>query len=305
MPQGRLCDYGFVPTSDNHMSTDATNTPRRTLGYTHERSVLPTELIVTILELSLTSNTWHSRASQLNPVLLINRAIHAALVKSAYFVVVLNTINAVELFYDTIEASSRLAGLVVNLWIAAPGLNQFDTSFYPPQIIETKICNILSKARSLKRVAVPYEYFPSTGLPRIKHLTTTNNLFPPAIRTLPSLEALHIHGLPNRNCVNTIISRFTELRSLVLDVFSPSEPDPNVSVLCARMVLLFRQRLKSMRRLEIIANTNVVGMLKTGLKKTLEEDSRICLWERGLELGGWNRSAGQPLFDVWLIHYGQ
>jgi hypothetical protein len=289
----------------HHMNTDhnTTNTlPSEAASDSHCRHILPVELVIRILELSLNSDTWHSRATQLNFVLLVNRAINAALVKPAYFTVILKSINAVELFFNTLEASSHLAGFVINLWIATPRLNQFDTSNYAPRMVEAKICTILSKTRSLKRVTVPYEYFPSTGFPRIKHLTTTNNLFPPAIPTLTSLEALHVHGLPNRNCVNTIISRFVDLRSLVIDVFS-AESDPNISVLCARMVLLFRQRLKNMVKLEMIANASVINMLRMGLKKTLEEDSRINLQERGGDLE--DRLATPPFYDIWLMYYGQ
>jgi hypothetical protein len=200
------------------------------------------------------------------------------------------------------ENSSYLAGLVVNLWIATPRLNQFDTTNHPDRTIETKVSTILSKTRGLKRVAVPHEYIPRIGFPRVKHLSTSNDLFPPAMPVLSSLKILHIHGLPGRNCVNTIISRFLELQSLIIDVFS-SESDSDVSVLCARMVLLFRQRLKKMASLRINANASVVEVLKTGLKKTLEEDTRLCLHERPGELRG--MLTNPPLHDTWLVEYGQ
>ncbi|KAJ1306839.1 hypothetical protein OPQ81_007824 [Rhizoctonia solani] len=206
-----------------------------------------------------------------------------------------------ELLY---HSSPYLAGLVVNLWIATPRrLNGFDTSNYPARAIENKIVTILSKARGLKRVAVSHEYIPRKGFPQIKHLSTSNDLFPPAMPVITSLESLHIHGLPGRNCVNTVISRFPELRGLRIDVFSSSVSNPEVSVLCARMVLLFRQRLKSLTGLKISANSSVIEMLKTGLKKTLEEDPRLCLQERTEETEG--ALVNRPLQDTWLVEYAQ
>ncbi|KDN42766.1 hypothetical protein RSAG8_06520, partial [Rhizoctonia solani AG-8 WAC10335] len=263
-------------------------------------TVLPIELVISILELSLISCSWSSRASQLGLVLLVNRTIHTSVAKSAYSTVILNTVNSVELFFRTVESSSYLAGLVLNLWIATPRLNPLDTT----REVEAKINTILSKARALERVAVPHEYIPRIGFPGVKHLSTSNDLFPPAIPFLESLESLHIHGLPRRNCVNTIITRFLEVRSLKIDIFSSSETDvPEVSVLCARMVLLFRQRLKSMTTLKLSANARVIEMLEAGLKKTLEEDPRLCLQERpGVKEG---IPVGQLLQDTWLVEYSQ
>ncbi|CAE6440790.1 unnamed protein product [Rhizoctonia solani] len=262
-------------------------------------TVLPIELLISILELSLVSRTWSSHATQLGLVLLVNRKFYTSVVKSAYSTVILNSVNSVELFFRTVESSAYLAGLVVNMWIATPGLNPLDTT----REIEAKINTILFKARALERVAVPHEYIPRIGFPRVKHLSTSNDLFPPAIPVLNSLESLHIRGLPRRNCVNTIITRFLEVRSLKIDVLSSPETDPEVSLLCARMVLLFRQRLKNMTSLKLSANASVIEMLKTGLKKTLEEDPRLYLQERPGGKGG--ISTGQLFQDTWLVEYGQ
>ncbi|KAH7335252.1 hypothetical protein B0J17DRAFT_669245 [Rhizoctonia solani] len=199
------------------------------------------------------------------------------------------------------ESSSYLTGFTINLWIGTPRrLNHFDTTNYPARMIETKIHTILAKARALQRVAVSHAYIPRIGFPRVKHLSTSNDLFPPAMPVISSLESLHIHGLPGCNCVNTIISRFLELQSLTIDVSPSSESDPEVSVLCARMVLLFRQRLNSLTTLKIRANARVVEVLNTGLKKTLEEDPRLCLQERQ-----GNILADLLLQDTWLVEYCQ
>ncbi|CAE6392436.1 unnamed protein product [Rhizoctonia solani] len=284
------------------------NSDGSVLGSVHESSpsqrltrttVLPIELLISILEFSLISCSWSSRATQIGLVLSINRTIYTSVARSAYSTVVLNNVSSVELFLRTVESSSYLAGLVINLWIATPRLNPLDTT----REIEAKINTILSKAGALERVAVPHEYIPRTGFPRVKHLSTSNDLFPRTVPVLDSLEGLHMYGLPRRNCVNTIITRFPQVRDLKIDVFSSPETDPEVSVLCAKMVLLFRNRLKNMATLKLSTNARIIEMLKMGFKKTLEEDARVHLQERSRGKEG--IPTGRSFQDTWLVEHGQ
>jgi hypothetical protein len=258
---------------------------------------LPIEIVLSILECSLVSETWGSRALQLKQTLLISRTIHKSLVKLAYSTVVLKSVGAVSLFCETLEAKSHLSGHIENLWVASSQLHHFDVSDYPFGFVETKILFILSAAGNLKRVAVPYAYFPRTGFPGTTHLSTTNNLFPPLTPFLHLLQSLYIYGLPGRNCVNTIVSRFGAVQHISISVPpTPGADASEVSLLCARMVMLFRQRLAKMTKLELAVDGGVSAMLRTGMRKTLEEDGRIFVCERDWEMG-WEEEL---LYDTWL-----
>ncbi|QRV74129.1 hypothetical protein RhiJN_02143 [Ceratobasidium sp. AG-Ba] len=256
---------------------------------------LPMETVFTILEHSMISETWNSRASSLNQVLLISRATYDHLVKLAYSTVVLSSIHATCLFCDTLELSPRLANYAQNIWIATAQLQPFDSSEYPFRFVDTKVTNVLRAARNLRRVALPYAYLHLVaGLPGVTYLSTDSDIIPPIAPFLPSLEAVHIYGLPSHHCVNAILSRFSNVRQVFMNIPPASGADAAVSVICARTIMSLQQRLNNLTRLEMIVNQPVGEMMKTGMKKTLGENPKIVIREKIWE------PYEELLYNQWL-----
>ncbi|KAG9086934.1 hypothetical protein FS749_003273 [Ceratobasidium sp. UAMH 11750] len=258
---------------------------------------LPPEIILAVLECSLVCETWEARAIQLNRVLLLSRTIYERLVKTAYSSVILGSINAASRFYDTLKAAPHLSQHVENIWIATPQLRPFDNWGHPFKLVETKVEHILNATKNIKRVAIPYAYFPRAGLPSVTHLTTTNHIFPPVTSFLHHLESLHIYGVPTQHCVNTVLTRFGNVRRVSIRV-PPALEDPGaLSILCARTTMLFQGQLKNMAKLELVVDEGVARILKGGMKKTLEEDPRIYICERG------RGPDAEVLYDPWLGYH--
>ncbi|KAG8745530.1 hypothetical protein FRC12_014514 [Ceratobasidium sp. 428] len=256
---------------------------------------IPLEVILEILEYLLICETWEARALQLNRVLLLSHTVHKGIVKSAYSTIVLCSIDSASLFYDTLKDSPQLSSYVESIWIATSQLQLFDSSDYPFKWIEEKIERILALTGNMRRVAIPYAYFPRGGFPGVTHLTTTNNLSPILTASISDLETLNIHGLPSHHCINTIITRFGSVRRLLISIPPDLDEDEGaLSFICARMVMSFRGRLARMSGLELIVNKGVAKILKEGMKKTLEDDSRISI--HGKE----RRSEKEILYDLWL-----
>lgn len=258
---------------------------------------LPLEIIFNILEHSISCETWHSRGARFNRILLINRTIHVNFLRLAYSTVILKSVNAVHLFLDALKGAPSLAGFVVNLWVADSQLHPFDVLDDLRGVMETKLPAIIVATINLKRIAIPYAYFPRLGLPGVVHLSTTNNLFPPTTPFLHSVKTLYIDGLPDRDCVNTIISRFGNVQRVMISVYPGTEDISNEAFICARMMKTFTNRLKSLIELDMNVEAVVSDVLKAGMKKTLENDSRIQVRERNWQL---EREAGLLFCDTWL-----
>lgn len=261
------------------------------------KSGLPLEIILSILECSISCETWWSRATQLSRTLLISRAIYTSLLKFAYSTIVLKSVNAVHSFLDTLATSPNLAGLVLNLWVADPQLRRFDVLDDLRGVMETKLPAIIAATSNLKRIALPYAYFPRSGLPGITHLSTTNDLFPPTTPFLHSVKSLYIDGLPDRDCVNTIISRFSNVQRVVISVHPSTEAISNEAFVCVMMMRTFTSRIKSLVELEVNAEAAVSEVLRLGIKRTLEKDPRIRIRDRNWQL---ESEAGLFLCDIWL-----
>ncbi|KAF8606025.1 hypothetical protein BDV93DRAFT_34724 [Ceratobasidium sp. AG-I] len=261
------------------------------------KSDLPLEIILNILEHSISCETWHSRSIQLNRTLLISHTVYTTLLKLAYSTVILKSAVVVHLFLDTLTTSPHLASFVINLWVADSQLHPFEVLDDLRGVIETKLPAIIAATSNLKRIAVPYAYFPRSGLPGIVHLSTTNNLFPPTTPFLHSVKTLYIDGVPDRDCVNTIISRFGNVQHVVISVHPGSEDISNEAFICARMMKTFTNQLKSLVELEMNVETTVSEVLRMGMKRTLEKDPRIQIRERNWQL---EREAGPLLCDEWM-----
>ncbi|KAG9102394.1 hypothetical protein FRC06_002041 [Ceratobasidium sp. 370] len=191
----------------------------------------------------------------------------------------LSSINAVGRFYYTLQVAPHLSEHVKNIWIGTSQLHAFDTWDYPFRLVETNIESILDATKNVERVAIPYAYFPRAGFPSVTHLATTNDLFPPITPFLRHLESLYIHGLPSRDCVNTILTRFGNVRRVSIRAPLAREKDAAAFTMCARTMMLFRGRLKNLIELELIVNEGTARVLKEGMKKTLEGDPRIRIWK--------------------------
>lgn len=186
-------------------------------------SSLPTEIIWLILEQALAHPPAYSKDSPTRfpfHILTLNRAIHALIIKSIYRTIIISSSRTLARFLSLLSCSPHIAGLVQSLWIGTPRLEAFA---HQVGWVSFAVGRILKLATSIRRLALPYAFFPAdfgtTSRESITHVTANGGGIP----QLPwHIEVVHVYGLvqPGRiGCVKT-----TLLRRMVCELRRPCAP---------------------------------------------------------------------------------
>jgi hypothetical protein len=167
---------------------------------------LPVEILLSILEVPFTVDSQDSLTTKPSQFLLINRSIHAHLLRSLYRTIILKSDNQLELLSRTSRSSPHLMKLISNIWVCTSLPGDSDVPRKAEEILfSTTLPSILLSATSLQRLALPSigPHFSSA----LMHLPTTQPL-------VPNLHTLFVDKLASWPG-SPVFTHFTNVKRLL------------------------------------------------------------------------------------------
>ncbi|KAG8745533.1 hypothetical protein FRC12_014517 [Ceratobasidium sp. 428] len=220
---------------------------------------LPLEILIIIVKYVLASARAKDRAA-LYGLLAANHTTYALVSEKLYRTTILHSSRMTNKFMDALSSSTRLASLTTDLWIAN---YHFEPFSYQLGSSSDAILRILALTPNLQRLALPSQYFPRFaapgGLPPIKILMVTEDVFPPSTPDLPDLTTIHVYGPLWPTRVETIISRCPNLRFVICTIPYNSQTYVTPAAQCAETLL---KRLPSLVSIEFASSRRVIISLR-------------------------------------------
>ncbi|KAG8689896.1 hypothetical protein FRC08_010750 [Ceratobasidium sp. 394] len=235
----------------------------------HPEPLLPLEILLGILEVHFTADSWESVLAKPYQFLLINRTIHNRLLGIFYRTVVLKSPTQLTLFLETIRSSPHLGKLLSNMWVCTSAEVEVsgDERAGSPSLESLSIY-----MPNLQRLAIP------------KLGDNMGAIAPKEQSLLPHLHTLYVHCLPGRRFfVSGVSEHLKDLQRLCITIPPLKDEGPGYERIRGFWVrsLVAEIDNQATRIKEFIVNvpacpTNKLCVVRSSQKRNITSVVRMC-----------------------------